>query len=63
MFILSFYIAHKRDAYYTMLIPFRNFKSKQMVQEIPIMQQCQAVTYKHRGEPGAGQSSVSEVEV
>lgn len=45
------------------LILFRNIKPKQMAQEIPIMQQCQAITDKHRGEPGTGQSSVSEVEI
>lgn len=41
----------------------RNVKPKQLGQEVSVLQQCQAISHQHRGEPGPGEAAVSEAEV
>ena len=42
---------------------FRNIKPKQLGQEVPILQQCQAVSHRHRGATGPGEAAVPEAAV
>lgn len=44
-------------------LPSRNFKSEQLGQEVSVLQQRQAVSHQHRGEPGSGEAAVPEAEV